>query len=419
MRELEAAIAACQKAVRVPVSGRIEATGSLLRRLEQEMPPSHRGMRGVRGTAEVFRAPPGRAWEQAARDAETRAPLPAAERKALAKLMRQAGGELDLPLALVETAVTVAGNFRVLLSGDDVAWLDPSGQRFTKHSRLPQQAARALVRLARGNAAWTARAVPAALELVSLHAIQALIGPPKLDRATLDTLAIATAPKHPVAQACVAAAARLIADGDHKSGPGKLDFAALVDALQASETKIAERLIELAQQVEREPPAIEPGRPLTSGEIAVARTVFGSAIRYLEVKIHSEPHNPAQPDDSLIAPNGEIYAGSPAVYSSDYSTMSLDWQAQFIHEMTHVWQWQTKFSTFEMIISRLFDWRYDYLPFLPGQAFEDYGNEQQGDIVRDYYLQAQGSVIPGSPGISFYSSLIPFDPLPFHAIPGI
>ena len=151
----------------------------------------------------------------------------------------------------------------------------------------------------------------------------------------------------------------------------------------------------------------------------MARTVFGSAINYLEVKIHSEPHNPAQPDDSLIAPNGEIYAGSPAVYSADYSAMSLDWRAVFIHEMTHVWQWQTEFSTFEMIISRLFDWRYDYLPFIPGQAFEDYGNEQQADIVRDYYLQDHGRVIPGSPGITFYSSLIPFDRLPFHAVPGM
>ena len=54
-RELEAAIAALQKAVRVPVSGRIEASGSILRRLDQELPPSHRGMRG---TAEISRASP-------------------------------------------------------------------------------------------------------------------------------------------------------------------------------------------------------------------------------------------------------------------------------------------------------------------------------------------------------------------------
>ncbi len=50
-------------------------------------------------------------------------------------------------------------------------------------------------------------------------------------------------------------------------------------------------------------------RLLTSGEIALAKTVFGSTIDYSMVWIHKESYLPFDPQDknTAMTPNGELY----------------------------------------------------------------------------------------------------------------
>lgn len=132
-------------------------------------------------------------------------------------------------------------------------------------------------------------------------------------------------------------------------------------------------------------------RVLTSGEIDMARDIFRRSILYHEVRVHDEKYMFFQPDNSGMTPNGEIYVDG--IYSSDYSRESAQRKAFFIHEMTHVWQYQNGIllvgvrssAIFEMIGS-LGDYGsiYDYV-LDAGNDLTDYNLEQQASIVEDYF----------------------------------
>ncbi len=62
-----------------------------------------------------------------------------------------------------------------------------------------------------------------------------------------------------------------------------------------------------------------------------------------------------------------------------------------IHELTHVWQYQQGVPTSAVILSA-FKGNYDYggeanlrKRWSEGESFGDFGTEQQGDILQDYY----------------------------------
>ncbi|MGI8555199.1 MAG: hypothetical protein ACR2LT_02430 [Pyrinomonadaceae bacterium] len=92
-----------------------------------------------------------------------------------------------------------------------------------------------------------------------------------------------------------------------------------------------------------------------------------------------------------MTPSGEIYVnGSP--YRNDYSTADFFSKAFFIHEMTHVWQYQNnvlfvKTSAIWGQICHLGDYNEMYKYTLEdGKSLIDYGIEQQAAMVEDYYL---------------------------------
>jgi hypothetical protein len=148
-------------------------------------------------------------------------------------------------------------------------------------------------------------------------------------------------------------------------------------------------------------------RPLTGGEIALARTVFGDAIDYAPVRIHRRKWFPFQPRQVAMAPMGHIHfhpAGNQ--WSEDFAA-DLTWrQALFLHEMTHVWQAQKRGRWYLVLMRHPFC-RYPY-SLMPGRRFEDYGLEQQAEIVRHAFLIRSGETVRGAPGLDAYRSLIPF-----------
>ena len=85
------------------------------------------------------------------------------------------------------------------------------------------------------------------------------------------------------------------------------------------------------------------GRPLTPGEVELARSVFGDAVDYGRVRLVKGKWWPFQPRNSAMAPMGNIYFHPEGgAWSDDFAQESLRRQSFFIHEMTHVWQAQAK-----------------------------------------------------------------------------
>ena len=137
-------------------------------------------------------------------------------------------------------------------------------------------------------------------------------------------------------------------------------------------------------------------RSLTSGEIALARSIFGDAIDYWQVRLVRGKYWPFQPRNAAMAPDGNIYFHPVAGgWSEDFSAEPLARQGFFIHEMTHVWQAQ-RGGRFYLPLMRHPFCRYGYL-LKSGKPFGRYGIEQQAEIVRHRFLAERGAAPPITP----------------------
>ncbi len=116
-------------------------------------------------------------------------------------------------------------------------------------------------------------------------------------------------------------------------------------------------------------------RSLTPGEIALARSIFGDAIDYAKVTIRRRKWFPLQPRKVTMAPRGHLHFHPQGQnYCDDFASSALHLQAHFIHEMTHVWQTQTRGEWYLVLNSH--PWcRYDYC-LKPGSPLKRYGIEQ-------------------------------------------
>jgi hypothetical protein len=133
-------------------------------------------------------------------------------------------------------------------------------------------------------------------------------------------------------------------------------------------------------------------RPLTSGEIALASSVFGDAIDYRRVRMFKGKWWPFHPRNAAMAAMGNIYFHPEGdVWSNDFSKEPLGRQGFFIHEMTHVWQAQAK-GRFYLLLMRHPFCRYSY-ELASGKPFRDYGVEQQAEIVTHVFLAEHGGVL--------------------------
>jgi hypothetical protein len=141
-------------------------------------------------------------------------------------------------------------------------------------------------------------------------------------------------------------------------------------------------------------------RSLTDGEIALARSMFGDAIDYDRVKIIRRKWWPFQPKGIVMAPTGNIHfhPESP-LWSDDFSRERLSLQGLFVHEMTHVWQSQTR-GRFYLPLMRHPFCRYSYR-LIEGRPFGRYGLEQQAELVRHHFLAARGLATATLPPLGF------------------
>jgi hypothetical protein len=144
-------------------------------------------------------------------------------------------------------------------------------------------------------------------------------------------------------------------------------------------------------------------RLLTSGEVELARSIFGDTIDYSRVGLVKGKWWPFHPRNAAMAPMGNIwFHPDGGGWSEDFSAEPLNRQGYFIHEMTHVWQAQ-KGGRFYLPLMRHPFCRYAY-QLGPGKPFGNYGIEQQAEIVRHRFLADRGVGLAGAPP----HALLPF-----------
>ena len=151
----------------------------------------------------------------------------------------------------------------------------------------------------------------------------------------------------------------------------------------------------------------DASRPLTQAERNLAASVFGGAIDYDTVRIRNRKWWPFQPKRVAMAPDGHIwFHPRGSLWCEDFADRPLHAQGLFIHEMTHVWQAQTR-GRFYLPLMRHPFCRYSYA-IKPGWPLKRYGIEQQAEIVRHAFLLREGAKVPGAPPLGLYDSLLSF-----------
>ena len=125
------------------------------------------------------------------------------------------------------------------------------------------------------------------------------------------------------------------------------------------------------------------------------------------VRIRRRRWFPLQPRRVSMAPMGHLHFHPGSVsYCDDFATADLHLQGHFIHEMTHVWQVQTK-GRWYLVLHRHPLCRYDYT-LKPGWPLQRYGLEQQAEIVRHAFLLRHGAHLPGITDPGAYDGLVNF-----------
>ena len=162
--------------------------------------------------------------------------------------------------------------------------------------------------------------------------------------------------------------------------------------------------------------AKKEGRPLTELEVKLAQSVFNTAINYSDVRIANFKVVPWQASNVAVTPNGNIYFPGDT-YREDFGSghTYISDKAWFIHEMTHVWQYQTGVNVIAQGLLLQFIYYgsfklidvYGYKDL--SKPFSDYNIEQQGDLVAQYYILSQNSGFSDSPNsVQDYKQSLPF-----------
>lgn len=144
-------------------------------------------------------------------------------------------------------------------------------------------------------------------------------------------------------------------------------------------------------------------RPLSPGERAIAREMFGDALDVDRVRIHARPWLPLQFRGAALAPDGHVWFHA-VDHREDFAGESLARQAWFVHELAHCWQHQKGMA---LVLRGIVERRYDYV-LSPGKPLARYGIEQQAEIVAHAFLLRHGACVPGAASLAAYDAILAF-----------
>jgi hypothetical protein len=148
-------------------------------------------------------------------------------------------------------------------------------------------------------------------------------------------------------------------------------------------------------------------RPLTKGEVEIARSIYRDAIDLPAVTIKHRRWWPFQPRNTIMAPSGHLHCHPKGdTYSDDYSKEPLSLQGLFVHELCHVWQSQTQ-GRFYLPLMRHPFCLYAY-QYVEGRRFKQYGLEQQAEICRHVFMLRKGVRLTNGPSLTQLEEILPF-----------
>ena len=140
----------------------------------------------------------------------------------------------------------------------------------------------------------------------------------------------------------------------------------------------------------------------------MVREVFGAAVDPAKVMIRRRKWFPFQPRKVTMAPTGHLHfhpGGSN--YCDDFSQAPPDQQGHFIHEMTHVWQTQTRGWWFVPLLGAV-QRKYAYT-LKPAKPLTSYGIEQQAEIVAHAFMLRRGWTVAGVADLAGMLAALPSD----------
>ena len=124
---------------------------------------------------------------------------------------------------------------------------------------------------------------------------------------------------------------------------------------------------------------IERQRGLTTAEMALAFSVFGTQLNMAQVQLLACRWILR---GYAIRPNGHVYFHHDD-WREDFALADLNIQSWLIHELVHVWQVQQGMAVLRRAV---LDRRYQY-KLRQGKPFLAYGIEQQAQMVQDYFVR--------------------------------
>ena len=119
-------------------------------------------------------------------------------------------------------------------------------------------------------------------------------------------------------------------------------------------------------------------RHLTPGERALVPEAFARELPLESVRIILRAHNPFARTKVLVRGRRIFWPGAP----EDVSREGAGLQTLLVHELAHVWQYETGRLTAFRYLSDPRNWRYGYRT---GAEFESLGIEAQADLVADWW----------------------------------
>lgn len=128
-------------------------------------------------------------------------------------------------------------------------------------------------------------------------------------------------------------------------------------------------------------------RHLTEAEIRALPTGFTNQFDIQSVTLIDRAHNP-------FARN-KILCRGPRIYwpnhPRDFTLETLTIQSLLIHELCHVWQYETGRLTAARYLLDPRNWVYSYA-VMENADFDDYPTEKQADLLQDWFLVNSSSI---------------------------
>ena len=160
----------------------------------------------------------------------------------------------------------------------------------------------------------------------------------------------------------------------------------------------------------------ERSRPLTSGERAIARAVFGDALDPALIELRGDKFAPFQPTGAVLAEARRVWFGP--LLPRDFAAASVPMRALLVHELTHCAQARAGMDLWvrgvgahlRAFVTRRSAYDYDRGPApLLGRPFE-----HQAAMVEDAYRMVRG-VPPRRAGATLPALLEALGHAPGHA----